>query len=162
MDHPTASIQDRRALQLAMSLSLALGVLMFVIKGGAYLLTGSAGILSDAAESVVHVAAVAFAFVSLRLSFKPADESHLYGHAKISFFSAGFEGGMIVLAAVYILYESIHKWILGLPLERLGLGTLLTAAAAVINGLLGSYLVWIGRRKKSLILEANGKLGVRD
>jgi len=162
VDHPIVSAHDRKGLQMAMSLSLVVGVLMFVIKVSAYLLTGSAGILSDAAESVVHVAAVAFAFVSLRLSFKPADDSHLYGHAKISFFSAGFEGGMIALAAIYILYESIHKWILGQPLERLGLGTLLTAAAAVINGLLGGYLVWIGRRKNSLILEANGKHVLTD
>jgi len=90
------------------------------MKGGAYLLTGSAAILSDAAESVVHVVAVAFAAYSLKLSHKPADASHLYGHAKISFFSAGFEGGMIVLAAVFIIYESIHKWLAGLHLENLG------------------------------------------
>jgi len=145
-----------------MSLSLAVGVVMFILKVSAYLLTGSAGILSDAAESVVHVAAVAFAFVSLRLSFKPADDSHPYGHAKIGFFSAGFEGGMIVLAALYIVYESVHKWLLGLPLEHLGLGTLMIAAAAAINGALGSYLIWLGRREKSLILEANGKHVLTD
>lgn len=145
-----------------MSLSLAVGVVMFILKVSAYLLTGSAGILSDAAESVVHVAAVAFAFVSLRLSFKPADDSHPYGHAKISFFSAGFEGGMIVLAALYIVYESVHKWLLGLPLERLSLGALMIAAAAAINGALGMYLIWLGRREKSLILEANGKHVLTD
>ena len=157
-----ATAGDRRALQFAMTLSLVVGLLMFVIKVGAYLLTGSSAILSDAAESVVHVAAVGFAFYSLRLSFKPADESHRYGHAKISFFSAGFEGAMIMLAAAYIIFESIRKWLSGLALENLGMGTLLTAAAMLINGGLGAYLIWIGRRKKSIILEANGKHVLTD
>jgi cation diffusion facilitator family transporter len=153
---------DRKTLTFAMRLSLGIGLLMFVMKMGAYLLTGSAAILSDAAESVVHVAAVAFATYSLSLSYKPADESHPYGHAKITFFSAGFEGAMIVLAALFIIYESINKWMTGLQLENLGWGTALTAAAAVINGCLGLYLLWTGRRKKSLILEANGKHVLTD
>src|SRR5512140_3254810 len=121
---------ERKILHFAMTVSFVVGVLMFFMKSGAYLLTGSAAILSDAAESVVHVAAVSFAFYSLRLSYKPADSEHLYGHAKISFFSAGFEGAMIILAAIYILYESVHKWIMGLQLDNLGFGTLITAGAA--------------------------------
>lgn len=145
-----------------MNLSLAVGLLMFVMKMGAYLLTGSSAILSDAAESVVHVAAVMFAAYSLRLSYRPPDDDHLYGHAKISFFSAGFEGAMIILAALYILYESIHQWLGGLQLDHLGAGTGLTAAAAAINGGLGGYLVWLGRQKNSLILEANGKHVLTD
>ena len=153
---------DRKALNFAMTLSLVVGLLMFVMKVGAYVLTGSAAILSDAAESVVHVAAVIFAAYSLRLSYKPADDSHLYGHAKIAFFSAGFEGAMIILAALYIIYESIHKWMSGLTLENLGAGTALTAAAVAINGGLGAYLIWIGRRKHSLILVANGKHVMTD
>ena len=154
---------DRKALTFAMRLSLVAGLFMFVLKVGAYLLTGSAAILSDAAESVVHVAAVAFAAYSLRLSYKPADESHLYGHAKIAFFSAGFEGAMIMLAAAFIIYESIHKWSTGLHLENLGFGTALTAAAAAaINGGLGAYLLLTGRRRNSLILEANGKHVLTD
>lgn len=153
---------DRKALRFAMTLSLVVGCLMFVMKVSAYLLTGSAAILSDAAESVVHVAAVFFAAYSLRLSYKPADSDHMYGHAKIAFFSAGFEGAMIILAALYIIYESIHKWITGLRLENLGMGTLLTAAAVLINGALGGYLIYLGRRKKSLILEANGKHVLTD
>jgi cation diffusion facilitator family transporter len=153
---------DRKELTFAMRLSLAVGVLMFIMKVGAYLLTGSAAILSDAAESVVHVAAVAFATFSLRLSYRPADEDHLYGHTKIAFFSAGFEGAMIILAAIYIIYESIHKWLGGLSLENLGFGTGLTAAAAAINGGLGAYLILLGRRKNSLILTANGRHVLTD
>ena len=162
MNISTSSESDRKSLVFAMNLSLAVGLLMFVIKMGAYLLTGSSAILSDAAESVVHVAAVIFASYSLRLSFRPADPDHLYGHAKISFFSVGFEGAMIILAAVYIIYESIHKWITGLELSNLGAGSILTAAAVVINGGLGAYLVWLGRRRNSRILEANGKHVLTD
>lgn len=156
------SESDRNTLKFAMNLSLGIGLLMFVIKVGAYLLTGSSAILSDAAESVVHVAAVIFASYSLRLSFRPADNEHLYGHSKISFFSVGFEGAMIILAAVYIIYESIHKWITGLELSNIGAGSLLTAAAVLINGGLGAYLVWLGRRRNSRILEANGKHVLTD
>ncbi len=162
MDLSPSSVADRKALRLAMRLSLGIGCLMFVMKVSAFLLTGSAAILSDAAESVVHVAAVFFAAYSLRLSDKPADDDHLYGHAKIAFFSAGFEGAMIILAALFILYTSIYKWVTGLHLENLGFGTLLTAAAAIINGALGAYLVWVGRQKNSLILEANGKHVLTD
>src|SRR5512140_409554 len=144
MDAVAHSDADRRALRLAMNLSLGVGMLMFVMKVGAYLLTGSAAILSDAAESVVHVAAVIFAAYSLKLSYKPADESHLYGHAKITFFSAGFEGAMIMLAALFIIYTSIEKWMTGIVLENLGLGSLLTAAASAINAGLGAYLIWLG------------------
>jgi cation diffusion facilitator family transporter len=160
---PVADEQsDRRALSLAMTLSLAIGFLMLALKAGAYLLTDSAAILSDAAESVVHLAAVSFAFFSLRLSWKPADELHRYGHAKISFFSAGFEGGMILLAALFIIYESLRKWLTGLELEHLGLGTGLTALAMGINGGLGWFLVWTGKRHQSLILIANGKHVLTD
>ena len=156
MELATRTEADRKALTFAMNLSLGTGVLMLMMKVGAYLLTGSAAILSDAAESVVHIAAVGFASYSLRLSHKPADDSHLYGHAKIEFFSAGFEGAMIILAALYILYASIQKWIGGVQLEHLGWGTFLIAASAIINGALGGYLLWLGRKQKSLLLRANG------
>lgn len=153
---------DRKSLSFAMTLSLVTGLVMFVLKVSAYIMTGSAAILSDAAESVVHVAAVCFAAYSLRVSYQPADDSHLYGHARISFFSAGFEGAMIMLAAFYIIFESVHKWRTGLTLENLGAGTILTAVASAVNAGLGGYLVWLGRKKKSLILEANGKHVLTD
>ena len=121
---------EQKTMLTAMYLSFVVGVLMLVMKMGAYLYTGSAAILSDAAESVVHVAAVGFAVYSMRLSIKPPDDTHPYGHEKISFMSAGFEGGMIVLAAFYIIYEAVMKWLTGLHLENLGMGTMITAAAA--------------------------------
>ena len=148
--------------QFAMRLSLAVGFFMLAAKTFAFWLTGSAAILSDAAESVVHVVAVSFAAYSLWLSVKPADRSHLYGHDKISFFSAGFEGAMIIIAAFYIIFVSVEKWISGLKLENLGLGTGLTFLASLINGGLGLYLITIGRQRHSLILEANGKHVLTD
>jgi cation diffusion facilitator family transporter len=154
--------QAIRETRLAMRLSLAFGVLMLLGKTAAYFVTGSAAILSDAAESVVHVVAVAFAAFSLHLSLRPANERFLYGYERITFFSAGFEGAMIILAALAIIVAAIQKWIAGLPLQRLGLGTLVVLAAAVINALLGWYLVRTGRRTNSLILEANGKHVLTD
>lgn len=148
--------------RFAMWLSLGIGFFMLAAKVLAYSMTGSAAILSDAAESIVHVVAVSFAFHSLRLSLKPPDPSHLYGHDKISFFSAGFEGAMIVIAAIYIIFASIHKWMSGLKLENLGTGTLLILLAALINGGLGGYLLWVGKKHRSLILEANGKHVLTD
>jgi cation diffusion facilitator family transporter len=149
-------------LQLAMRLSLAVGFFMLGTKVLAYWMTGSAAILSDAAESVVHVVAVSFAAYSLWLSRKPPDPSHLYGHDKIAFFSAGFEGAMIVLAAFYIVYESIRRLIAGPKLENLGAGALLVLVAGAINGGLGGYLVWVGKRHGSLILEADGRHVLTD
>lgn len=145
-----------------MNLSLGVGILMLVIKFGAYFLTGSAAIFADAIETIVHVAAVGFASYSLRLSQKPADASHPYGHAKIGFFSAGAEGALIILAAIFILHDAISKWIAGLALENIGLGTGLTALTVLLNGGLGLYLVWVGKRKNSLILRANGKHVLTD
>src|SRR5665811_2579122 len=100
-----ASYRDEgelRAMRFAMRISLAFGVLMLVGKMTAYFMTGSAAILSDAAESVIHVVAVAFAAFSLRLSPKPAAPKFLYGYERITFFCPGFEGAMIVLAAIFI------------------------------------------------------------
>ena len=151
-----------RAMRFAMRISLAFGVLMLVGKMAAYFMTGSAAILSDAAESVIHVVAVAFAAFSLRLSTKPAEPRFLYGYERITFFSAGFEGAMIVLAAIFILYASIEKWMAGLQLENLGAGTLVVLAAGVLNAGLGWYLIRTGRHSHSLILEANGRHVLTD
>ncbi len=151
-----------REQRFAIGLSLLVGILMLAGKWYAYLLTGSAAILSDAAESVVHVFAVGFAAFSLWLSQRPADRSHPYGHEKISFFSAGMEGGLITVAAGYIIYAAVEKWIAGLALQNLSTGTLFVAAAACLNGALGAFLVWRGKKTGSIILVANGKHVLTD
>lgn len=149
-------------MRLAMRLSLAFGFLMLGGKAAAYLITGSTAILSDASESVVHLVAVAFAGFSLWLSLKPANQRYLYGFERINFFSAGFEGAMIVLAALFIIAVTIRKWMIGLELTHVGAGTLFTMVSAGVNGGLGWYLLRAGKRTQSLILEADGKHVLTD
>lgn len=148
--------------QFAIRTSLAVGVFMLVGKWYAFLLTNSSAILSDAAESVVHIIAVAFAAYSMWLTFQPADESHPYGHDKISFFSAGTEGFLIIVAAVFIIYESVYKLVYGITLDNLDTGTYFIFGASVINLGLGGFLVWRGKKSNSLILIANGKHVLTD
>ncbi len=152
----------RQQQQFAIRLSLGIGVLMLTGKWYAYLITGSAAILSDAAESVVHIIAVAFAAYSMWLSYQPADESHPYGHDKVSFFSAGIEGALIILAAMFILYEAIQKLVSGIVLQNLDHGAYIIFGASVINLALGGFLVWQGKKSNSLILIANGKHVLTD
>src|ERR1022692_5322224 len=120
--NPSPQRDNRELLdaRFAMRLSLIFGFAMLIGKTAAYFMTHSAAIFSDAAESVVHVIAVGFASFSLRLSTKPASSQFLYGYERITFFSAGFEGAMIVVAALAILFESIRRWIGGLQLEHVG------------------------------------------
>ena len=148
--------------RFAMRLSLIVGLAMLIGKTTIYFMTHSAAIFSDAAESVVHVIAVGFAAFSLRLSTKSASPQFLYGYERITFFSAGFEGAMIIVAAVAILIEAIRKWIAGLQLEHLGTGALLILVAGILNAGLGYYLLRMGRRTNSLILEADGKHVLTD
>lgn len=153
---------ELRQTRFAMRLSLIFGFVMLIGKGAAYVITGSAAIFSDAAESVIHVIAVSFAAFALWLSTRPANQRFLYGYERVTFFSAGFEGAMIILAAVAIIYAAVEKWIAGLQLQNLGMGTMFVLAASLINAALGWYLVRTGRRNRSLILEANGKHVLTD
>jgi len=156
-------MENNKSTQMfAIRLSFAFGILMLGIKWYAYHLTGSTAILSDAAESVIHVIGVGFAVFSLWYSFQPADEEHTYGHHKISYFSAGFEGGLIILAAIFIIYVSIKRLIFGIEISNLDKGTYFTFTASVINLILGLYLVWKGKKSNSIILIANGKHVLTD
>lgn len=146
--------QDKKKAAL---FSLLIGFLMFFLKIFAFAITGSSAILSDAIESIVHIFATSIAFISLLISLKPPDQSHPYGHGKIEFFSAGFEGGLIIVAALSIIFFAIEDLIFGIELQQLDIGAYLILAASLINLGLGLFLVRIGKRTKSLILEADGK-----
>lgn len=139
-----------------MNLSLAAAIVLLAAKVTAAAMTGSSAIYSDAAESVVHLLAVAFAAWALRLAHKPADETHHFGHDKVAFLSSGFEGAMISAAAVLILYEAVRQTIFGVSISNIGFGAIITAAAAVINLLLGLSLIRIGKVSGSPLLRANG------
>lgn len=148
---------DQKDMNFSMRLSFVVGLFMLITKVYAYFITGSAAILSDAAESVIHVFAVGFAAYSMWLSLKPADHDHLYGHDKVSFFSAGFEGAMIIIASCFIIYESIYKMIYGFELVNVNSGMLYMFMAVLTNLLLSIFLIRKGKKYRSIILEANGK-----
>lgn len=154
--------REKQQQQFAIRLSLAVGVLMLLGKWYAYSITNSAAILSDAAESIVHIIAVTFAAYSMWLVYQPADESHPYGHDKISFFSAGVEGLLIIIAAGFIIYESVIKLLYRIDIKNLDLGTYYIFGASAINLALGGFLVWRGKKTNSLILIANGKHVLTD
>ncbi len=139
-----------------MNLSLAVAVVLLVAKITAATITGSSAVYSDAAESVVHLLAVAFAAWALRLAHKPADETHHFGHDKVAFLSAGFEGAMISAAAVLIIYEAVRQFVFGVKIDHLGFGAAITAAAAIINLVLGLTLIKVGKKNGSPLLRANG------
>ena len=139
-----------------MNLSLVASLLLLGAKVTAAVVTGSSAIYSDAAESVVHFLAVCFAVWALRIAHKPADETHHFGHDKVSFLSAGFEGAMISAAALLIFYEAIRQMIVGVNIANIGFGVAVTAAAAGINLVLGLSLVTMGKRSGSPLLRANG------
>lgn len=143
-------------------ISLLVGLFMFLAKTGAYIITGSAAIFSDAAESVVHILATLMALYSIILSAKPADKSHLYGHGNVEYFSAGIEGLLIIVAAVIIIIESIAYIMYGHSLKQLDTGILIVAGAGAVNLLLGTYLIKTGNKTNSLTLVADGKHVLTD
>src|SRR5688500_3209699 len=139
-------------------LALVVGVALTAVKFAAYFLTGSAAVFSDAMEGIVNVAAAGFALYSIYLAHQPADTNHPYGHGKVEFLSGGFEGGMILLAAVVATVKAIDDLLRGTQpsMHRLDWGLLLMALTLPVNGLVGWYLVRTGRRGGSLALVADG------
>lgn len=137
--------------------SVLVGTSLLAIKFIAYFLTGSAAIFSDAMESIVNVLASGFALYALFYAHRPADEEHPYGHGKIEFLSAGFEGGMIFLASLVIAFRAIEAMVRKPELQKLDWGLVLMGLAMVVNGGLGLFLIRLGRKHKSITLEADGK-----
>lgn len=138
-------------------LSILAAGLTLALKSAAYLLTGSVGLLSDAVESLVNVAAAVTAYLSLHYAARPIDESHTYGHEKIEFFSSGLEGVLIVVAAGSIGWYAVQRLIVPQPLEPLGPGLIISLIASVINGIVALILLRSGRKYGSIILEADGR-----
>jgi len=143
-------------------LSIAAALLTMGLKFGAYLLTGSVGLLSDALESVVNLVAAVIALIALTAATKPADERHHFGHGKAEYLSAGAEGLMILAAAAGIAYAAVDRLLNPVQLEELGIGLAITIVAAAINGAVGIALVRMGRRHHSLTLTADGRHQLTD
>ncbi len=152
----TSGVEGYEEQKRVMYWSLAAAMVLLGAKVTAAVMTGSSAIYSDAAESVVHFLAVCFAVWALRLAFKPADETHHFGHDKVAFLSAGFEGAMISAAALLIFYEAVRQMIFGVNIENLGIGVVITTGAACINLVLGLSLLAVGKRNGSPLLRANG------
>lgn len=148
---------DRRVRLRAGILALVVSIALLGLKYLAYALTGSTAILSDALESIVNVIAAGFALGSVVVAERPADRNHPYGHGKVEFFSAAFEGGLIAFAALLILWEAGKGLIRGVEIHELGAGMALTLVAGACNAAVGWYLVRTGRRLHSLSLEADGR-----
>lgn len=146
----------------AIGLSFGVGVVLMAVKFYAYHLTRSSAILSDALESIINVVASGFALVSVWLSAQPPDDSHPYGHGKIEYFSAGFEGALIMAAALGIIKTGWDHLVRPQSLANLDGGMALVLAAALVNLLLGAGLIRTGRRTGSLALEADGRHVISD
>jgi len=148
---------DRRFLTRYAWLSAAAAVLTIALKAGAYLLTGSVGLLSDALESLVNLAGALMALAMLTVAARPADEDHAYGHTKAEYFSSVVEGMLIVLAAVSIAFAAVHRLLNPRPLEQLGLGLGVSVLASGVNLAVALVLLRAGRTHASISLEANAR-----
>jgi len=152
----TAFETDRQRF-LGAGLSLGIGLALMGLKFYAAYLTGSSAILSDALESIINVVASAFAVLSIVWAARHPDETHPYGHGKIEFFAAGFEGALIMLAAVAIVVKAWPQLWHPATLPCLEAGLLLVVAAGGVNLALGLGLIRIGKRTRSLTLVADGQ-----
>ena len=146
-----------RALRLPILLSIAAALVTIALKGTAWWLTGSVGLLSDALESLINLVAASLAYLSLRYSARPVDASHTYGHEKIEFFSSGLEGGLIFVAAGGIGWLAFNRLFGSAKLGPLDWGLLISCVAAAINGAVAWVLLRTARKYRSLVLEADGK-----
>ncbi|MFO0879533.1 MAG: cation diffusion facilitator family transporter [Gemmataceae bacterium] len=144
------------ALRIPILLSISAAILTIGLKFLAYWITDSVGLLSDALESLINLAAALTAYLSLWYAAKPVDESHTYGHEKIEFFSSGLEGGLILMAAAGIAYTALHRLVHPHPPEALGLGLSISLVAALINGVVATILLRAARQHHSIVLEADG------
>lgn len=138
-------------------LSIATSMVVIALKIIAWRVSGSVGLLSDAAESLVNVVAAVGAFLALRVAARPADFDHNFGHTKAEYFSAVLEGVMIVVAAAVIIAAAIERLLHPRELESVGLGLGISVVATVFNGAVGVILLRAGRRHRSMTLEADGK-----
>jgi cation diffusion facilitator family transporter len=138
-------------------LSIAAALVTMALKFGAFSITGSVGLLSDALESVVNLAAALVALWALTLAARPADEEHRYGHSKAEYFASGLEGGLIVVAAVSIVVAAWPRLLHPQPLDAVGLGLLIALLGAAINGAVALVLRQAGGRLRSVALQADAR-----
>ena len=137
------------------ALSVVAALVTIALKGSAYLLTGSIGLLSDALESLVNLVAAVVALIALSVAARPADEDHAYGHTKAEYFSSGFEGALILVAAASIVISAVHRLLHPLAIRAPSQGLAITAVATIVNLVVARVLFRAGRRHESIALEAD-------
>ena len=148
---------EHKLLERYLWLSLATAVATVTLKAVAAMVTNSVGLWSDALESTVNLLAAGVALWALRLSSRPADHNHDFGHGKAEYLSAAVEGSLIIGAAGAIIWGAVHRFLNPLPLESVGLGILLATIASALNLFTGLLLMRAGRQHRSITLEADGK-----
>ena len=151
----TGGTQNTPSLQRYAWISIGAAIATILLKGVAWQLTGSVGLLSDAIESFVNLAGALMALWMLWLAEQPADEGHPHGHGKAEYFSSGFEGFLIVLAAISIGYTAMGRFFHPQPLEAVGMGLGVSVAASIVNLLVARLLLKAGREHQSITLEAD-------
>ena len=147
----------KKPLQTFIWLSISAAVVTIGLKFYAYRVTGSMGLLSDALESFVNLFAAVFALIMLNLSQKPADEKHEFGHSKAEYFSSATEGALILVASFSIIWSAVPRLIHPQPIENVQTGLLFSLLAAVVNLVVGLVLVNQGKKKQSILVEADGR-----
>lgn len=140
-----------------LKLSVVAALATIAMKTGAWWVTGSVGLLSDAMESFVNLASALFAILMVTIAERPADDDHPFGHTKAEYFSSGFEGLLIVGAAVAIIWAAAGRFANPQPLEQLGWGIALSVASSALNGLLAWRMMVASREQRSIALEADAR-----
>lgn len=153
----TTTTAPRPSLRRFTYLSIAAAIVTIGLKAGAYMLTGSVGLLSDALESFVNLAAALMALWMLIISERPPDDEHTYGHAKAEYFSSGVEGVLILIAASMIAWSAVQRLLNPVPLENVGIGLAVSIVASTINFVVARVMLQAGRRYNSILLEADAK-----
>ena len=143
------------SLRFYMFLSIAAALVTMLVKFIGYFLTGSVGLFSDAAESVVNLVAALVGLWAVTLAARPADEDHTYGHTKSEYFSSGVEGALILVAAIIIAIEAIPRLLHPEPREQAYLGLTFSVFGALINGVLAWFMLREGKKQRSITLEAD-------
>ena len=148
--------------QRLLLVSVVVALVTIGLKTGAWWLTDSVGLLSDAMESLVNLASAIFGLMMVTIATRPADEDHPYGHHKAEYFSSGFEGILIIVAGLGILWTAGHRLLDPQPIEQVGLGLALSVVSSALNGLLAWVMFRAAREHRSLALEADARHLVTD
>lgn len=152
-----ASAMSRLSVRTFLKLSVLAALVTIALKTAAWWVTGSVGLLSDAMESLVNLAAALFALLMVTIAQAPADDDHPYGHNKAEYFSSGFEAMMIFGAALAIFWTAAQRWLAPQPLAGLGLGVALSVLSSLINGVLATAMLRAARAHDSIALEADAR-----